>query len=120
METEIKPKTERQSNLELLRILSMFLIVLAHYEAHGVKHVSDPAMNMLWRSGSIVNQWFCHLLAPGGKIGVGIFFTLTGYFLCTGSWSLRKLVKLLLTVYFYAVLAFLVLTGGGGNCRCLN
>ena len=86
METEIKPKTERQSNLELLRILSMFLIVLVHYEAHGVKHVSDPAMNMLWRSGSIVNQWFCHLPPD----------------------------KRLRAVYLQAVLAFLVLRGGGG------
>lgn len=113
METQIKPQNERQSNLELLRIFAMFLIVLVHYEAHGVKHVSDPDMNMLWRSGSAVNQLFCQLLDPGGKIGVGIFFLLTGYFLCDGKYSLRKLVKLLLTVYFYAILAFLVLTGGG-------
>ena len=115
METQIKPQKERQSNLELLRILAMFLVVLVHYEAHGVKHVSDPEMNMLWRSGSAVNQFFCQLLAPGGKIGVGIFFLLTGYFLCDGKYSLRKLVKLLLTVYFYAIFAFLVLVGGGYN-----
>ncbi len=67
----LKAQTERQSNFELLRILSMFLIVLSHYLAHGAEFSYGDA--------SIQN--FFRVMFGGGGVGVVCFILISAYFL---------------------------------------
>lgn len=84
----------RKSNFELLRIFAMLMIIAHHFASHGVLHVLEGnAAYLTWRNGRPLNKIISCLYAPGGKIGVGIFFMMTGYFMINKhSFSLKKVV----------------------------
>lgn len=71
----------RDSNLELLRIISMLLIVTHHYALHGFNF-----LNLDLTSNKIV----LNFLVSGGKIGVNIFILLSAYFLSTSNFNIKK------------------------------
>lgn len=108
-------KSQRNSSFELLRILAMFLILMGHFAAHGIQHVSSPdmAVNSAWLTGNLLNRLTLCAMIPGGRIGVMIFFMLTGFFLANkkleeGIGPLTKVKPLVLQVLFYAGLFFFV------------
>ena len=74
---------------------------------HGIKHCLDSNMSMLWLNGIPFNKLFISFLTPGGSIRNGVFFMLTGYFMYAKEYKLRRLVKLILQVYFYAIFLLL-------------
>ena len=77
METKI-----RKSNFELLRIISMLMILSHHFAVHGVLNsLAKTQVNNIYKQGSLINKLFTCFLMPGGEIGVALFFMLTGYFL---------------------------------------
>lgn len=92
----------RKSNFELLRIVAMIMIIAHHFATHGIQHdLEGSAAYVLWRDGSVLNKIVDCLYAPGGRIGVGIFFMLTGYFLINKhSFSIKKIV---LESMFYGI-----------------
>lgn len=99
----------RDSNLELYRIITMLLIVAHHYVANSGL-ISDGVIlqaPLSWRS------IFLLLFGAWGKTGINCFVLITGYFLCQSNISLRKFVKLLFEVLFYRIVIYLafVLTG---------
>ncbi len=65
-------KGARMTNIELLRILSMFLIVCHHYAVHGA---SSGGIKTLTADGFVLQA-----LSLGGKLGVNCFVLITGYF----------------------------------------
>ena len=68
-------KKERQSGIELLRIIAMLAIVLHHL----ILYVSNGEINhTLGSFSSALEAGLCSF----GKTGVAIFFLITGYFLC--------------------------------------
>lgn len=71
----------RNSRVELLRILSMFMIITHHYIYYGVyqKYLESPP-EITGGGYGLVNKAVAHLLLPGGIIGVAIFFIIAGYF----------------------------------------
>lgn len=71
----------RQSNIELLRIVSMFMIVSFHYIEYGVMRTDNADAYIRWYSGTIVNKLISSFFACGGDTGVGVFFIIMGYFL---------------------------------------
>jgi peptidoglycan/LPS O-acetylase OafA/YrhL len=83
----------RKSNFELLRVIAMIMIIAHHFAGHGIQHdLEGSTAYVIWRNGSLLNKIVDCLFAPGGKIGVGIFFMLTGYFLINKrSFSLKKI-----------------------------
>ena len=87
-------KVERRSNLELLRIVSMILIVAHHYSVHGGFIL--PNMDF--------NKAFIQILSLGGKLGVDCFVLITGYFMIESKFHLEKAVKLWAQIWFYSVL----------------
>ena len=95
-------KQFRQSNIELLRIVSMFMIVVHHYATHGIRQSFNPDMGEIWLEGDALHRITTSFCMPGGTIGVGIFFLLTGYFMYGKKYKLQRLFKLLLQVYFYS------------------
>lgn len=89
-------RTKRESNIELLRILSMVMIIAHHIAVHSgfsfsTEHVT---LNRLWV------QW----LSLGGKIGVNVFVLISGYFLILShEIKINKFLKLLLQILTYSV-----------------
>lgn len=75
---------ERKSNIELLRIVAMFMIVGSHLACHGVQsQLLGNNAYQIWNDGSEINKIFVSFLNPGGGGGgggVALFFIITGYF----------------------------------------
>lgn len=94
----------RNSNFELLRIISMILIVLAHYGGHG--GLIDNAETT---SGHILGLFF----KTGGKLGVVCFVLISTYFLCEQKFKFEALLKTILQTFFYAFLIIGILFFAG-------
>lgn len=93
---------ERQSNLELLRIFSMFLIVMHHFSVHGgiPLVLENHSINL----NLVLGQFFYCF----GKVGVNLFVMITGYFLITRLGKISSFLKLVITTFFYSFTLFLV------------
>lgn len=112
---------KRQSNFELLRIVSMLMIIASHLACHGVQHVLDVERAFTaYDAGSFANRLFTSFLSLGGSAGVALFFMLTGYFVCRKESCSIKKVALQSAFYSFVLgLVFIVLsvlpymTGGG-------
>lgn len=98
---------QRQSSYELLRIISMFMIIGHHYVVHGIMHRYMIDEFVLWRTGNFVNKAFTSILYVGGRIGVGLFFAITGFFMINKKRGSLK--KIILEWLYYLILLFLLL-----------
>ncbi len=97
---------ERSSNIELLRIFAMLIIIAGHSASHGIFHYGEASAFVSWSGGTGIAKAFSCLLIPGGAIGVGIFFMITGYFqIQKDRYSLKKL---LLECLFYGILTSVI------------
>ncbi len=97
--------TERNSNLELFRIITMLLIVAHHYVVNsGLLAVGGPvsANPLSWRS------IFLLLFGAWGKTGINCFVLITGYFMCKSQISVKKFCKLLFEVEFYKIIIWAI------------
>ncbi|MEE0705889.1 MAG: acyltransferase [Adlercreutzia sp.] len=90
----------RSSNIELLRIASMFMIILFHFSVHGA-----------WpESGPLASDVAVEMLSFGGKLGVNCFVLITGYFMVRSQLKLASLLRVLLETWFYSfVILFIFL-----------
>lgn len=84
---------DRQSNLEVLRILSMILIVLSHSIVHGNLGNSD----LIYNEFSIIG------LQLGSRIGVNCFILISGYFMVESTYKVKKLYSLLFQIFTYSI-----------------
>ena len=89
---------KRLSNLELLRIISMILIVSAHYVIHSPIFVN----------GLTINKYILNFISLGGKIGVNCFILITGFFLVKSNFKIDKLIKLIIEVFTYSVIMLVI------------
>lgn len=96
-------KKVRESNIELLRIVSMVMIILFHMTQY---------LN-IYRTGTIQNQVLGTILTSMGMIGVNIFVLITGYFYIDKNIGVKKILKLWLQVLFYSIIMML-------TCKILN
>lgn len=94
---------KRNSSIELLRIFAMLMIIMSHLSGHGILNVTSPEENFRrWAGGAEVNKIFAILLVPGGRVGVGLFFMITGYFqVCKNKISINKVI---IETLFYSIL----------------
>lgn len=104
----------RNSSIELLRILSMFMILLHHLVVHNV--VDYKAMDP-----GIFRFLLQFLFVSGGKVGVVIFFAISAWFMADAATgvkaSLRRVWMLEKEVLFYSVVlgvgCYLIMDGVG-------
>lgn len=91
-------KTERQSNLELLRIVSIILIVMSHCdEIFGLSKIYSHTLGV----NKLITDW----LHMGGQIGVGCFVLISGYFMVEQRQpvTVKKVLKIAGEVWFYTI-----------------
>lgn len=88
--------THRNSSIELLRILSMFTIVLHHYALKGTFNWNPYVQKY---SGAIKVNLFLHYF---GKLGVVLFVMIGAYFLCEKHFNFRRPINLIITTMFYS------------------
>lgn len=96
-------KQQRNSSIELLRIIAMLFIVLSHLCVHNGLDVNA----MPYSFNKIFLQ--CGIL---GNIGVNVFVIITGYFYCNKNFSTKRLSSLFVQVWFYSVILALVVIVG--------
>ncbi len=95
---------KRELNFELLRIISMFLIVMYHFsDWGGVININDNIPNKV--VGCFLNIF--------GNLGVNLFVLISGYFLINSKFKFKKLLRLIAEVFFYSVILYVV-------CICLK
>ena len=90
----------RQSNFELMRIISMVFIVMWHFLYHGG----------LFNNSVGVTNYLSVILYALLIIHVNSFVLLTGYFNHDKSFKLSKIVKLNNSMWFYKVLILVLFT----------
>ena len=92
-------KTERNSNIELLRIFSMFAIICGHF----VGQSGDLTFN------NSVNDFFLIFISSGSRIAVNVFLLVGVWFMVDTKFSSKRVLKLYLQVYFYTSIITIVM-----------
>lgn len=103
-------KAERDSNIELFRIITMILIIAHHYVVNsGLTSVDGPitAVPLSWRS------IFLLIFGAWGKIGINCFVMITGYFMCKSNITVSKFAKLFFEIMFYRLIIFAIFICSG-------
>lgn len=97
---------KRDSRFELLRIISMFFIILAHFEGWGQG----------WRldlNGQFLNGVFASSYLALGKLGAFLFVMITGYFIGNRRIgiisSIRKSLLIWCYTFYYTFTIFIIL-----------
>ena len=93
----------RNTSIELLRIISMIMIMFHHFAYHG---------NFEWNFNEVTlpHLWYDFILMDG-KVGVDIFVLISGYFLIENTEKLfqpKKLLKFWGQVVFYSIMTYLL------------
>ena len=93
----------RNTSIELLRIISMIMIMFHHFAYPG---------NFEWNFNEVTlpHLWYDFILM-GGKVGVDIFVLISGYFLIENTEKLfqpKKLLKFWGQVVFYSIMTYLL------------
>lgn len=104
MQPQVK---QRNSNLELYRIIVMLLIVAHHYV------VNSGMMEEMAKDPLSSRSLFFYIFGMWGKTGINCFVLITGYFMCKSQITIRKFLKLLLQIEFYNVLIYLIFALSG-------
>lgn len=96
--TDSYVKHERNSNLELYRIIVMLLIVMHHYVVNsGLVHVMEEYP-------TAIKSIYLYITGAWGKTGINCFVLITGYFMCKSHITLHKFLKLILQIEFYSII----------------
>lgn len=86
--------SKRKSNIELLRLVSMFLIVLSHCCVHtGWDDIST-------------NRYFLVSGLSLGEVGVASFVIITGFFSWKNNFKTKSFLRVVLQVIFYSFVCF--------------
>lgn len=87
---------ERMPNLDLLRCIAMMMVVVLHYLGKGNLL---PDLTQRGISGMGAAAW---LLESFCIVAVNVYMLISGYFLCSSSFRLSRLLQLWLQVWFYS------------------
>lgn len=102
MMIHIKPV--RNSAIELLRIIAMFIIIIHHFGVHGILHVLDNGISkeIILNNMFAWQLHFTQIVAWGGTLGNAIFILITGYFMINKIVRTKKIILLVFNMLFYS------------------
>lgn len=91
-----RPK-ERMANLELLRCVAMMMVVVLHFLGKGnlLPELTGSDMGSAGLAAWLLES-FC-------IVAVNVYMFISGYFLCTSSFKLSRLLQLWLQIWAYSV-----------------
>lgn len=92
---------QRQSNIELFRIVMMLGIIAHHFV------VNSGSLGMMSPTLEHGNDVYLWLFGMWGKIGINCFVLITGYFMCSSSFTWKKFIKLVCEIEFYKIFIYL-------------
>ena len=92
-----KEQTNKQLNFELLRIISMIMILILHFNFY-TGFIKMEKFNIIFS-----------FLEHACIIAVNIYVLITGYFLIKSKISLKKILKLELEVLFYSIIIYIIM-----------
>ena len=92
----VKPKTARQSNFEVLRVLAMFLVVLFHYHWNSNVATAQPGSPVGW-----CNWLFSQSAFVLSSCAVDTFLLISGYFLIDKDFNWKRMIRLWVQTAFY-------------------
>ena len=104
MITGIKKYERRNSNIEMLRIISIFLIVLSHWAVHSNFSFPEDRFSL--------NQFIVEVFSIG-ELGVCIFVLISGFYSVKQTQSIGGFLKLLLKIWIYNICILLIVQVGG-------
>ena len=90
---------KKNANIELLRMISMFLIIMHHAVLYS---------NVLSNYDTSINKYLAAIIYIGGKYGANVFFAITAYFLTEQSFKFERVVSIWKTTFFYGILFFIL------------
>lgn len=94
-------KKTRDSNIELLRIISMLMIIIHHLVYH-TKIFTMPGEN----------KFISLVMLSGGKIAVIIYILIMGYYSKKSKFNIAKPINIILKVAIYSVLFMIIFKSG--------
>lgn len=93
----------RNSSIELLRIISMIMIVSGHFATHG-------GFSFDIKSLSVPRLWW-GFIEMGGNLGVNVFVLISGYFLVASNgktFNLNRILKFWGQVFVYSITIYFI------------
>lgn len=102
MGCETGTEKKRMANLELLRCVAMMMVVVLHFLGKG-RVLPDLTGENIGVFGAVA--WTLETLCI---VAVNVYMFISGYFLCTSSFKLSRLIQLYLQVWSYSVVFGLI------------
>ena len=87
---------ERKSNFELLRIITMIIIICGHICAQTAVGELKPSDG--------INYYFMMFVGNGGRLVINCFVMIGAYFLSDTGFKARRVIDLWLEIFFYSVI----------------
>lgn len=98
----VKENKVRQSNFELLRIISILMIIAHHFAYHSEMQFDTSVIG--------VNRLWTQLLYYGGHVGLDAFVLISGYFLVDSKRiNLSKIARIWLELFTYSAGIYLLI-----------
>lgn len=98
---------QRDSNLELYRIIVMIMIVAHHFV------VNSGVMERMYEAPLSANSIFLFIFGAWGKTGINCFVLITGYFMCKSNITVKKYIKLVAELFFYKLVIAIIFAIAG-------
>ena len=110
-------KKKRMANFELLRILAMLMVITMHFLSRtgalpSAEMLSSPDVSS-FEGLFTARQTLALLLESFCIVAVNVYVLISGYFLSEAGFSLKRLLRLLAQILFYALLIPPVLAAVG-------
>ena len=113
----VSQRKKRNSNIELLRMMMMLVIIIHHFAVHGIVEPMELAQSVTVANFSWP-YFLVQLVGWGGNMANDVFMLITGYFMVVSGVHYKRIVRLMLRMFFYAWLIaglFLVFKVDAGN-----
>ncbi|MDR0964735.1 MAG: acyltransferase [Clostridium sp.] len=94
-------KTKRNVNIECLRVVAMFMVIMLHYLGKGF-HL--PELTKSFGAVGVI-AWILESLSI---VAVNVYFLISGFFLSGANPKMKRLLSLICQVLFYSILIALV------------
>lgn len=107
---------KRNPNFEILRVLAMFMIVIIHFDAHGINRAllteTESPFTIPLTCIGFTNYCLSQYIMLISSVGVNIFVLITGYFMYDKEPKSYRFIRVWFQTFFYGlffVLLFFVL-----------